>query len=204
MDAVTLAVVEKQTNRINENQMIPIKDTNELEKMYPDRFKGLDKFPGKYHIELKDDSVPVVRAPRKYPIHIKDEIMNELKSMSEMGVIEPVPEGKTTERLNEIAHSRKASGKLRICLDPKDINDAIKRSYHRAPTVEEIIYKVAGATSFSKLDAKHGYWSVEQDDESSKLTAFNSSAGRYKYVRVPFGLKVSQDIFQETMDNMTV
>ena len=56
------------------------------------------------------------------------------------------------------------------------------------------------STVFSKLDAKHGYWSIVLDDSSSYLTTFNTPFGRYRFIRLPFGLKVSQDIFQEKMD----
>ena len=76
----------------------------------------------------------------------------------------------------------------------------MKRTYHKTPTLEEITHQFHGATVFSKLDARHGYWSVELDEESSLLTTFNSPFGRYKFKRLPFGLKVSQDIFQERMD----
>ena len=50
------------------------------------------------------------------------------------------------------------------------------------------------------MDAKNGYWSVHLDDESSKLTTFNTPFGRYRFLRLPFGLVVSQDVFQQRMD----
>ena len=54
---------------------------------------------------------------------------------------------------------------------------------------------------FSKLDACHGYWSVVLDEESSYLTStFNSSSGRFRFTRLPFGPCVRQDIFQQKMD----
>ena len=46
----------------------PIKDMNHLMSQYSDRFNGIGKFPGQYHIDLKDDHIPVVCPPRKYPI----------------------------------------------------------------------------------------------------------------------------------------
>ena len=55
---------------------------------------------------------------------------------------------------------------------------------------------------FSKLDAKHGYWSIKLDEESSKLTTFNSPIGRFRFKRLPFGLNVSQDAFQQCMDQI--
>ena len=57
-----------------------------------------------------------------------------------------------------------------------------------------------GSTVFSKLVARHGYWSVVLDEESSYLTTFNRPFGRFRFTRLPFGLCVSQDIFQQQMD----
>ena len=57
-----------------------------------------------------------------------------------------------------------------------------------------------GSTVFSKLDSRHGYWSVVLDEESSYLTTFNRPFGRFRFTRLRFGLCVSQDIFQQKMD----
>ena len=97
-------------------------------------------------------------------------------------------------------HRRKQNGRLRLCLDPKDLNAAIQREHHVTPTLEEILPKLTGATVFSLVDAKCGYWNVVLDKESSYLTTFNSSFGRYRFNRMPFGLKMSQDIFQTKID----
>ena len=70
------------------------------------------------------------------------------------------------------------------------------------PTLEELTHKFAGRTIFSKVDARHGYWSVALDEESSMLTTFNSPFGRYRYLRMPFGLRMSQDVFQQKMDQI--
>ena len=57
-----------------------------------------------------------------------------------------------------------------------------------------------GSTVFSKLDSRHGYWSVVLDEESSYLTTFNRPFGRFRFTRLRCGLCVSQDIFQQKMD----
>ena len=74
--------------------------------------------------------------------------------------------------------------------------------HYRTPTLDEVTHKLAGAKIFSKLDARHGYWSVSLDDESSLKTTFNSPFGRFCFTRLPFGLNLSQDVFQERMDNI--
>ena len=107
-----------------------------------------------------------------------------------------------TDWVNAIACSRKKNGALRICLDPKPLNKCIKRTHHKTPTLEEISYKLAGAKDFTKRDAKHGYWAILLDEESSLLTCFNTPFSRYRYLRCPFGLKMSQDIYQQKMDQI--
>ena len=85
---------------------------------------------------------------------------------------------------------------MHICLDPKYLNEAIKREYHPIPTLEQITPKLCGFTLFSKLDAKQRYWNVKLDAASSFMTNFYTPFGRYKFLRMPFGLRMSQDFFQ--------
>ena len=176
----------------------PLNSKEDLQRLYPDCFKGIGKFRETFHITLDPAVTPVVHAPRRCPIHIKDDVRNEINQMVELGVIEKVEE--PTDWVSSIVYSRKSNGKLRICLDPKDLNTAIKRPHYPTPTLEEITHKLAGSMIFSKLDARHGYWSVQLDDESKRLTTFNSPFGRYCFRRLPFGLNLSQDVFQERMD----
>ena len=50
----------------------------------------------------------------------------------------------------------KKPNKLRICLDPKDLNKAIKRSHYPIPTIDNILPQLSKAKVFSVLDAKDG------------------------------------------------
>ena len=100
------------------------------------------------------------------------------------------------------AYSRKKEGDLRVFLDSMHPNKALKRPHHRTPTVEELTHTFSGTKVFSKLDAKSGYWSVQLHPESQLLTTFQSPFGRYRFQRLPFGLSVSQDIFQLKMDQI--
>ena len=63
-------------------------------------------------------------------------------------------------------------------------------------------HEFAHSCFFTKLDAHHGYWSIILDQDSSLLTTFNSPFGRYRFLRHPFGLVCSQDIFQKKMDQI--
>ena len=135
----------------------------------------------------------VVYAPRKCPVHIKDAIKKELHEIVNLGIIKSVAEA--TGWVSSVAYSQKSNGPWCICLDPKDLNRALKRTHHHTPNLEEITHKLKGSSVFSKLDACHGYWSVVLDKGSSCLPTFNSPFGRFRFTRLPFELCVSQDIF---------
>ena len=103
---------------------------------------------------------------------------------------------------SSMTYVTKKDGSLRMCLDPQKLNQALKRCPHKIPTVEEITPAFAGAKYFTKLDAKAGYWSIQLSAASQELTTFRTPVGRYCFRRLPFGLRVSQDLFQQEMDNI--
>ena len=139
-----------------------------------------------HHIEIRDYVKPVVVPIRKIPYALKSKLKEELQRMVTLDIIEPVEE--PTEWVNALVVVSKPNGKLRICLDPRPLNKAIKRQHHRLPTTEEIIAEMSGACYFSKLDAASGYWQIRVDEESSNLLAFGPPFGRYRFKRLPFGI----------------
>ena len=117
-----------------------------------------------------------------------------------LGVITCVD--KPMDQVSSITYVQKANGKLCLCLDPCDLNEAICHDHHKMPTVEEVAHKFPHSHFFTKLDAHHGYWSIVLDQDSSLLTTFNSPIGRYCFLQLPFGLVCPQDIFQKKMDQI--
>ena len=107
-----------------------------------------------------------------------------------------------TDWCSSVTYVSKKDGTIRICLDPQKLNLALKRCPHTIPTVEEINPELTKAKFFSKRDAKTGYWSVCLAKDSTELTTFRTPFSRYCYLRLPFGLPVSQDIFQQHMDRI--
>ena len=69
-------------------------------------------------------------------------------------------------------------------------------------SVDYILPELAGSKYFSLLDAKSRYWHVPLDRDSSFLTTFNTPWGKYRWLRLPFGLKVAGDVFQERIDRV--
>ncbi|GAA6101343.1 uncharacterized protein K02A2.6-like [Tachysurus ichikawai] len=121
--------------------------------------------------------------------------------MTQMGVIERVEEPR--DWVNSITCVKKRnSPELRVCLDPKDLNENIKREHYQIPKREEILSDMAGAKYFSKLDTSHGFWQLKLDPESSRYTTFNTPFGHYCFLRLPFGIKSAPEIFHIAMESI--
>ena len=54
---------------------------------------------------------------------------------------------------------------------------------------------------FSTVDTKNGFWHVELDDDSSRLSTFNSPFGRFCWRRLPFGLCSAPEEFQQRLNH---
>ena len=48
--------------------------------------------------------------------------------------------------------------KLRICLDPRDLNETLEREPYHTHSVDEITAKLQGMTVFTVVDFKKGRW----------------------------------------------
>ena len=151
-------------------------------KEYKDCFDKIGRFPGeKYHIKLIDNPVPVVHPPRRLPVYILPLYKAELDKMLAEDIIVPVTE--PTEWVNfivcHITEKPDGTKKVRLCLDPKDLNKNICREYYYSETIH-----------------------VEMDYESSILYTFNTPFGRFRPKRLPFGVKIAQDVFQHRLDEI--
>lgn len=105
-----------------------------------------------------------------------------------------------TDWVSRMVLATKKSGKLRVCIDPRPLNKALKRERYPLPIMEDILPNLANAKLFSKLDLTDAYWHVHLDEESSLLTTFQTPYGRYRWKRLPFGTCVSSELFQKRLN----
>ena len=164
----------------------------------PDVREKLSSLPFTHDIVLRENCTPVINATRRVPVALKSRLKEELLRMQRCGVIEKVEV--PTDWVNSIVVVGKPDGKLRVCLDPKDLNKAIKRERFELPTRDDIFAGMADAKVFSKLDASQAFWQIKLGEQSQNLTTFNTPFGRYKYCRLPYGLCSAPEVFHKTME----
>ena len=180
--------------------------------IYSDVFTGIGKFPGMpYKFQLKENTKPMRHAPRKVPIHLQDTFHKEIRNLEQLGILEETKD--VTEWVNSFVivekkistdsnSSQGHSKKLKICLDPRDLNEALEREPYYTQSIEEIMAKFHGMTRFTIADFNKGYWMVELDPESRKYTMMALDIGRFQWTRLPMGSIVAQDVFQRKLNGI--
>ena len=158
---------------------------------YSGCFEGIGHLPrDPYQFQLKPEHKPAWHAPRKVPIHLEAAFKEEIESLVKLGILEEVKEH--TDWVNSYVIVEKDTGnhhspnhtikkKLRICLDPRDLNEACQREPFHTHSVDEITAKLQGMTVFTIVDFKKGYWMVVLYPDSRKLTCMVLPFGRFQW-----------------------
>ena len=119
---------------------------------------------------------------------VKDEII--------VSVVEP------TEWVSRMLVVGKPDGDVRICLDPSELNKAILRQHFAVPTVEQLFAKIGKAKYFCSLDAASGFYQIPLSDRASYLCTMATPKGRYRFLRLPFGLKSAPEVYLQVMSDL--
>lgn len=169
-------------------------------KKYDTLFNGLGKLKAEpVKLNIDRETAPKAQPQRRIPYHIREKVGEALKELEDSDIIERVPEDQPTPWVSPIVAVPKKDGSVRICIDMRVANEAIKRVRHPIPTVEEISFELNGAKYFSKLDLSQAYHQLELDEDSRYITTFTTHLGIYRYKRLNYGTNAAAEIFQHTL-----
>ena len=189
-----------------------------IKDVYADIFQGLGKFPGEpYKFKLKPDAVPAKHKPRTVPLSRQAALHAEVQNLIDQDVLEPstdhtewvnsfviVEKKVVMDTSNSHSPNHSQTKKIRLCLDPRDLNEALEREPYYSRSVDELIAKFNGAKFFTIVDMDKGYWQVVLDPESRKYTTMALDIGRFQWKRMPMGTAVASDIFQRKLDSVYI
>ncbi|XP_071494907.1 uncharacterized protein [Diadema antillarum] len=142
LHVVTIHEMHPQS-RSPTNRPSPLKSVKDLQVLYPEQFDRIGNFRGEATLHVKEGAVPTIDAPRKCNVHVKDKLKAELDSMEKQGIIRQ--NDHHTDWCSSITTVLKKDGSLRVCLDPRRLNQNLKRCPHKIPTLEEVNPAFSGA-----------------------------------------------------------
>ena len=111
--------------------------TESVLKEYADVFRGEGKLEGDLHREI-DLNVPPVQLPtRKVQISNKEKLKEELDHLEGLYIITPV--NAPTSWISATVITLKKNGNVRLCVDTKPLNQALKHNYYPLPTIKDVL-----------------------------------------------------------------
>lgn len=183
----------KRINKIdkidaNSHGSSPDLDKDSFINKNSDIFSGHGRFSGKFKITTIANFEAVSYPPTKIPRAIRDSLKNELDRLVERKAIFKINEIDPRASINRMVIIEKPNGKLRLCLDPSDLNKQIVRKPRAVSTIEEICASIIGKKIFTVFDLAEGYHHLELDEDSSWKCCFSTPFGIYRYAVLPYGL----------------
>ena len=182
--AQKLGILQFALSSSMQANVTPMNVSEQLPRLFADGVGKISDIKIKLHI---DPSVqPVSQRHRRIPFHVRKDVEAELDRLEKLDIIEKV-DG-PTPWVSPIVVVPKADGGVRLCIDMREPNKAIKREKYIMPTLGDLISDLNGSTVFSKLDLSNAYHQLELDEASRQVTTFTTHAGIRRYKRLLFGV----------------
>ena len=120
--------------------------------------KGIAGVLGEMRIPLNLDAKPVKKRPYRLNPQYKDKVKVKLDKMLDVGIIEHIEEFKWISTM--VFQDKKTSGKVRICVDLRKLNDACLHDPFSTPFIDEVLENVGGKEMYSFTDGFSGYHQI--------------------------------------------
>ena len=160
------------------------------------------------------DSLPVAQSPYTLPLKHYDWVRQEIETLEKSGVIE-----RSLSRWASpvIVVPKKSAPdeppQRRLCIDYRKVNalqPEVKQtdkgtgclSLYPLPKIDEMFSKLGGATIFSTINLRSGYYHIGLTRESRAKSAFIVPMGKWQFKHTPFGLSQAPAYFQLLIDKV--
>ena len=149
--------------------------------------KSYDTSVIQHTIPLKEDQKPFKQKLTRVNPVLLPLIEKEVKRMYQAGIIAPII---FSEWISNLVPTRKKTGEIRLCVDLRNLNKVSLKDHYPLPKMDHILQRVVGASRISLLDgfSRLNQILVHPDDQDK--TAFTTPWGTFKYVKMPFRLKM--------------
>jgi hypothetical protein len=152
----------------------------------------------KVQIDIDPNAKPVHSRPYPVPrIHLKT-FKKDLDHLVRIGILAAQRE---SEWVSPSFIIQKKDSRVHWISNLRQLNKVIRRKQYPFPIITDILRKHSGYKCFTKLDISMQYYTFELEEESQDFCTIVTPFGKYKYLRLPMGLKCSPDIAQAAMEN---
>ena len=150
------------------------------------------------HIINTGDSLPC----RTYPYRLcpaqRLKIKEAVRELLEAKIIEPSASPWTSP----MVPVKKSDGSIRLCIDFRKVNSVTVPDPYDMPLIEDLLDQVGEAVYLSKLDLTKGFYQIPLEAHDRDKTSFCTPWGKFRFTRMPFGLRNAPATFQRMMHDV--
>jgi len=144
------------------------------------------------------DALPVKQPPRRVNPIVRQALQEHVESMVRLNIAER----SESPWSSPVLMVRKADSTWRFCVDLRRVNDLTRKDSYPLPVPADYLSVLQGASIFSVLDLRSGFWQIPLHPDSRPITAFSTPDGLWQFRVLPFGLSNSPAAFQRAMDEI--
>ncbi|KAK4383425.1 Retrovirus-related Pol polyprotein from transposon.6 [Sesamum angolense] len=166
-------------------------------EVFPDDLPGLPPHREvDFTIETLPGVAPISIAPyRMTPVELQ-ELKKQLEELLEKGFVRP----STSPWGAPVLFVKKKDGSMRLCVDYRQLNRVTVKNKYPLPRIDDLLDQLKGATTFTKIDLRSGYWQLRIAENDILKTAFRTRYGHYEFLVMPFGLTNAPAAFMALMN----
>ncbi|KAI3821403.1 hypothetical protein L1987_08970 [Smallanthus sonchifolius] len=188
-------VVEKSEEK--KLQDIPI--IRDFPKVFPDDLHGL---PPTRQVEFRIDLLPGANPIAKSPYRLAPSEMQELSSQLQELLDKGFIRSSFSPWGAPVLFVKKKDGSFRMYIDYRELNKLTIKNRYPLPRIDDLFDQLQGATCFSKIDLRSGYYQLRVHEEDIPKTAFRTRYGHYEFMVMPFGLTNAPAVFMDLMNRV--
>src|ERR1051325_246291 len=157
---------------------------------------GLDTDIVMHELPLKEDCPPVKQKLRRTHPEMSKKIKEEVQKQFDAGFLKVVSYPPWVANIVPVP---KKDGKVRMCVDYRDLNRASPKDDFPLPHIDILVDNTAQAKVFSFMDGFSGYNQIKMSPDDMEKTNFITPWGTFCYKVMPFGLKNAGETYQRAM-----
>ncbi|KAL2233225.1 UNVERIFIED_CONTAM: Transposon Tf2-12 polyprotein [Sesamum indicum] len=184
------------TEKVNPTlEEIPV--VRDFPEVFPDDLPGLPPHRKvDFAIETLPGVAPISIAPyRMAPVELH-QLKKQIEELLGKGFIRP----STSPWGAPVLFVKKKDGSMRLCIDYRQLNRVTVKNKYPLPRIDDLLDQLKGATIFSKIDLRSGYWQLRIAENDIPKTAFRTRYGHYEFLVMPFGLTNAPAAFMALMN----
>jgi hypothetical protein len=186
-------------NKVQGTSLNEIRIAQEYPDVFPEDLPGMPPDRNiEFIIELLLGTSPISKRPYRMPVNELVELKKQIAELQSKGFIRP----SSSPWGAPVLFVEKKDGTQQMCVNYRSLNEVTIKNKYPLPRIEDLFDQMVGASIFSKIDLRSGYYQLKIWESNIPKTAFRTRCGLYEYIVMSFELINAPAYFMYLMNKV--